>query len=91
MDYCFLFFLNVLNQSMKYSQETMFLEFITIKLSKGEIMIMKHHTKRKLSELTEQQLKKKYNYMKSKQSPKAKAKGDSIQMKYIKFHIKKKS
>ena len=50
---------------------------------------MKTNTKKKMRQMSLQELNNRYNYMKSKQSPKAKAKGDSIQMKYIKFHIKK--
>ena len=60
---------------------------ITIKQNKGGIV--KTNTKKKMRQMSLQELNNRYNYMKSKQSPKAKAKGDSIQMKYIKFHIKK--
>ena len=64
----------------------MYLEMdITIKQNKGGIM--KTNTKKKMREMSLQQLNNRYNYMKSKQSPKAK--GDSIHMKYIKFHINK--
>jgi len=52
-------------------------------------MIMKHHTKRKLNMLNDHQLQKKYHYLKSKQSPEAE--GDSNQMKYIKYHLKKRN
>jgi len=62
---------------------------ITIKLSKGEIMIMKTHTKRKLTMLNDHELKKRYHYLKSKLSPKAD--GDSNQMKYIKYHLRKRN
>ena len=48
---------------------------------------MKTNTKKKMRQMSLQELNNRYNYMKSKQSPKAK--DDSIQMKYVKFHIKK--
>jgi len=48
---------------------------------------VKTNTKKKMRQMSLQELNNRYNYMKSKQSPKAK--DDSIQMKYVKFHIKK--
>lgn len=48
---------------------------------------MKTNTKNKLREMSLNQLNKRYNYLKSKQSPKAN--GNSNQMKYVQFHIKK--
>jgi len=49
---------------------------------------MKTNTKKKMREMSLPELNNRYNYLKSKQSPITN--GDSIQMKYIKFHIKKK-
>ena len=46
---------------------------------------MKTNTKRKLSMLEDHQLKKRYHYLKSKNTKE----GDSIQMRYIKYHLRK--
>jgi hypothetical protein len=48
---------------------------------------MKSNTKRKIGEMSDHELVKKYHYLRSKLSPKAN--DISVQMKYIKFHIKK--
>ena len=48
---------------------------------------MKTNTKKKLRDFSNQELEKRYHYLKSKQSPKVES--DSLQMKYIRYHLRK--